>query len=272
MRILDYGHLKILTEEDVKFKGLSHYLKLKRTMNREPYSKPWATKYQARPSIGSCMYLCKELKPTSYEDFYNKYVASGREWSYKDTAGRKSTLRGRTYDELEEIAIRWKEDCPGSKYPLSTFYDAIILHAIIETFMGNKMEMDARDKLHENGFVTEDVTDDEDAKMGIDFKVYKGNELKFLMQVKPLRFFISTNRDTHNDRRNVYNKQADGNRLYPNVPYKYLIYDTLDAQWIYNPVTNRCLFDYDELVSRTGSPMYGPHFFQEHKTDKLFRN
>lgn len=263
--------LKFLTEEDIRFKDLSHYLKLKRTMNREPYSKPWATKYQGRPSIGSCMYLCKELKPVSYEDFYEKYVRSGYEWAFKDSGDRKSTLRGRTYEELEDIAVRWKEDCPSSDYPLSTFYDAIILHAIIETFMGNKMEMDARCVLHENGFTTEDVTDDEDAKMGIDFKVCKDGELKYLMQVKPLRFFISTNRDTNNDRRNVYNKQKDGNSIYPDVPYKYLIYDTLDAQWIYNPNTNRCLFDYEDLVSINGSPIYGAAFFQQHKTDKLFR-
>ena len=264
--------MKILNENDVKFKDLSTYLDLKGPMNREPYSIIWRNKYSGRPSVGSCMWLCKHLNPSTYEDFFNKYVESGIKDVWKDRYGKKSSGRGRTLDELEEIAINWRADCGNPPdLDLCTFFDAVVLHVIIETFMGKDKELEARDILEGNGFITEDGTDEEDTEMNIDFKVYKDGELKYLMQVKPVSFITSSNRDTKNDRIEAFKKHENGHKKYPGIPYYYLVYDASNGLWIVNEDKGRCLFEYEELVDNFGNPIQSRYKLTKNESKDLFK-
>lgn len=264
--------MKFLNEEETKFKEISAYLSLKGPINREPYSILWRNKYSGRPSVGSCMWLCKELRPTSYQDFFNKYVESGNKDAWKDERGKKSYKRGRTLEELEEIAINWRNDCGNPpEMGLNTFFDAVVLHVIIETFMGKEKEFEARRMLEECGFVTEDATDNEDTEMNIDFKVYKDGELKYLMQVKPVSFITSNNNDTRDDRMEAFRKHECGHKKYPNIPYYYLVYDASNGLWIINKEKGRCLFEYGELVNPFGRPVKTKNELIKNETDKLFK-
>ena len=120
--------MKILTEEDVKWKGTEYYNSLKSKWNDDKYGLYWQKKYQCRPSVGAMVYLCETWKPESYEDFFNMYISR-----YE---GSDKIHRGRSLEELEEIAINWQNDVGDFETPLSEYFDAIILHTVVETYVG----------------------------------------------------------------------------------------------------------------------------------------
>lgn len=260
--------LKFLNEDDVKFKGVKHYVSLKKKWNKDdPYGLTWRNKFSSKPSVGAMVWLCEQMNPTSYEDFYEKYIESGN-----DTTVKNKKYRGRTYDEIEDVAIRWRDECKDYETPLSEYYDAIILHTVIETYMGKYFEDKAIKCLEENGFTVEHGTDEEDSLMNIDLKVYKEGKLLYLLQVKPISFIIGPKLHTKLDRLNVFEKHEVGHSKYPGIPYVYLIYDGDTNMWLYNREKERCIFSYDELVKRNGWSVRSAKAMKEDETDELFKN
>ena len=258
--------LKILKEDDVKFKGVEYYVSLKTKWNKDFYGLLWRDRYSSKLSVGACVWLCENMNPSSYEDFYRKYIESGD--IDKD---RGPKYRGRTCEEIEEIAIRWRTECGDYETPLSEYYDAIVLHTVVETYMGKDFEDKAISCLEENGYAVEHGDDTEDSLMNIDMKVYKDGKLVFLMQVKPISFIVSDKLHTKRDRINAFEKHEAGHEKYPGIPYKYLIYDPSTNKWIYNKEKERCLFSYDELVHRNGKSVRSAYAMKKYETDTLFR-
>lgn len=254
--------MKILTENDVKWKGPEHYNSLKGKWNDDKYGKPWK-RYAGKPSVGAMVDLCETWKPSSYEDFYNMYISR-----YE---GNDRLHRGRSLDELENIAINWQKDCGDFETPLSEYFDAIILHTVVETYAGTEFEKKAVRCLEEHGFEAVHGTDEEDSSMNIDYKIYKDGKLKYFLQVKPISFIVSPRSHTFEDRVNAFEKHEIGNEKYPGVPYYYLIYDASKDKWIYNPNENRCLFKYEELVRKNGLPLRSAHIMKKYETDSLFK-
>ena len=259
--------MKFLTEEDVKWKGIGHYISLKKKWNKdEPYGKHWQGKYSGKPSVGAMVWLCEEWKPNSYEEFFNMYITRHE--------GDDKIHRGRSLEELEQIAINWQKDSEDFNTPLSEYFDAIILHTIVETYIGVDFENKAMKAMNDTKkYILERGTDEEDSAMNIDWKVFNlEHKLQCFIQVKPISFIISDRIHTFKDRVNAFEKHDKGNEKYPGVPYYYLIYDGYSNKWIYNPNSNRCIFKYEELVRKNGNPVRSAYEMKKYETDELFNN
>lgn len=242
--------MKYLTENDVKWKTLDDYLYAKNKLKGKIPSQVWRDKYSCRKSIGSCVHLCNKFKPKTYEEFYEKYLKSGAEDIMLD-----KKFRGRTVDELEQIAYNWKTDVGDNNTPLSVYYDGVIVHAIVETLQGVKYENELINQLVSSGYTVEHGSDAEDSEMGIDIKVYKEGGLKYLLQLKPISFIVSKRPDTKRDRVEAFRKHKKAHDKYPNVSLYYLIYNKWTDNWIVNASNNSCFFKYEELVDADGKPL-----------------
>lgn len=233
--------MKILTDEDTKFKGLERYLSLKNRFNKPDINQRYEDIYRQPYSIGFVSKFFKKHKPTSLENAYDLYTISG----ILDSDMPK-TDRGRTKEEIEEMAIEWQK-CTVPEIPLVDYYDAIVLHAVIETCFGNIMEREARGIYEEHGYRTMETSGDDDRRLGIDFIAY--NEKKrFLVQVKPDSFFRGEKSDLVSDRYWAWKKHDDGIAVYGGS-YAYMIY-TKDGKWISKD--GRMNFRYSELVDKNG--------------------
>ena len=259
--------LSELNEEDVKFKDLSHYINLKGKWNKNLYGDTWRKFFSGRTHVGACMWLCEKLNPTSFEDFYLKYINSG---TNDRNLGR--IYRGRTVEELESIAIRWRDVCNDYETPLSEYYDAIVLHTIVETYVGKHYESKAISHLTEKGYDVMHGDDYEDEYMNIDLKVYKDGKLLTFLQVKPVSFIVSKRWHTKDDRKEVFEKHRCGKEKYPGIPYKYLLYDVKTDKWIYNKKEERNLFNYEDLVDVNGNSKISGYMLRKHETDGLSKN
>ena len=255
--------MEILTKEDIKWKGTEYYNSLKSKWNDDKYGLYWQKRYQHKSSVGAMVYLCETWKPESYEDFFNMYISK-----YE---GSDDIHRGRSLEELEKIAKNWQSDVGDFETPLSEYFDAIILHTVVETYVGADFEKRAVERLEECGFKAVHGTDEEDSLMNIDYKIYKDNTLKYFLQIKPLSFVISDRTHTFKDRVNAFGKHNIGNKKYPGVPYYYLVYDASTVRWLYNKDKDRCLFKYEELVDGFGNPIKSLREMKKYETDELFK-
>lgn len=260
--------MKYLNDDVGKWKGIETYLNAKKELSGQIYSMKWRNRYSSRKSVGSCVYLCDKWKPTSYEDFYLKYLESGE----KDV-GNDLKERGRTADEIEDIAVKWRNDCQEQVIPLETFFYGVIVHVIVETFQGQKHENDVVNQLEKSGFKVLHGDYNEDALMNIDLKVYEKGESspKFLLQIKPIRFITSYRGDVILDKLNAFKKNALALQKYPNSKMFYLVYDNSTDNWIINIKKNRCAFEYDELVDMAGKPVISEAKLKNNETNVLFR-
>jgi hypothetical protein len=258
--------VRILTEEETRWKGLNHYLSLKKKWNDDKYGVYWQRKYSGKPSVGAMVYLCEKWKPTSYEDFYNMYISR--------CEGIDNLHRGRSLEELEEIAINWQSDVKDFETPLSEYFDAIILHTVVETYVGADFENKAiKAMLDTKKYIIERSSDEEDSAMSIDFKVFNlDRKLLYFIQVKPISFITSNKLHTLKDRVNAFEKHKKGNEAYPGIPYYYLVYDAFTNKWVVNPKKNRCLFEYSELVKSNGDPLRSKYIMRKDESDVLFNN
>lgn len=245
--------MKILTEEDVKFKGSERYYSLKRDFNNiSCLNILYNIHFKPSKKIGYVSELLKRLGPTTVEEAYEKYIESGNNERHLPLQER-----GRTYDELEEMAIKWKEMSHVDK-PLVDFYDALVLHAVVETFDGNGMENIVRDAFIAAGFKTRRTNGKEDAEYGIDVVAEKGDQ-KFLVQVKPKTFYYpAPDNDTLlDDRKSMWEKEVKGKEAFgQDFIYQYYIYDKPkfgNSGWIINKKTGNCAFVYTDLVKKDSS-------------------
>ena len=236
--------MKFLTDEDTIFKGVEHYTKLKKRFNKADLNDWYENIYRHPYSIGYVSELFKRLNPKTMEEAYDGYIVSG----ILDTELPK-TKRGRTKEELEEMAIEWK-DHAKSDIPLVDFYDALILHAVVETCLGMIMERQAEKMYQGAGFTIEETDGMDDRTLGIDFIARNGDKV-FLVQVKPISFFRSDKPDLVSDRYAVWDKHKKGVEKYPNSSYAYMAYDP-DGLWLCKG--GRMNFRYGELIDQYGRP------------------
>lgn len=175
-----------------------------------------------RHSIGDCSNLFQRLRPANYYDFYVKYTKDGEETFLKR---KEMPFYGRTEEEIETVARKFQEKCGDYAIPLEVYIKNVYTHVIIETFDGQMCEQNVNQLLTNIGYTYEKPHGNEDSKYGIDFKVYKDNVLSFMLQIKPISFFLGTkNASLISDRKSAFAKQDLVLQKY-NVPTYYMIYD-----------------------------------------------
>lgn len=162
--------------------------------------------------VSSDMSLCKRYRPTSYADFYEKYVSEGEgikvEPQLPNSSYGDRCKVGRTEEYLLELSRKFKElyeeKRPSSKgkFSLSQYYDLIVCHVIVETYDGWRREQDVIDaiKRAHPDCVFHDPTPDLDCTCGVDLIVEGKNNDKKMVQIKPESFFKSSMSSTKNDR------------------------------------------------------------------------
>jgi hypothetical protein len=235
--------MKTLTEDDIKWKGTDYYYGLKRYFNKPPINDWYEKIYRQPKSIGYVSELLKKWKPSSPELAYSMYLESG-----VVDADLPEEKRGRTADEIESLAIEWKEKSKG-KRPVSEFYDALVLHAVVETFFGNYMEDIAAAEYEKRGYETRRTEGWEDRTLGIDFIAYKDNKT-ILVQVKPVSFFQGAKSDLVRDRIAAFQKENMAKEKYGTSIFAYMIYNR-EGKWLNN--NGRMNFLYCEMVGPDGS-------------------
>lgn len=250
--------MKYLSDDDVKFKSLERYLSLKKRFNKPDINDWYEKTYRHAKSIGYVSQFFKKNKPSSFENAYDLYTLSG----FLDT-GLPKEERGRTKEELEELADRWKADC-GVDLPLVDFYDALVLHAVVETCFGIIMEKKAQEAYQCFGFVTTETSGDDDSGCGIDFIAEKDDNT-ILVQVKPISFFLGRKEDLRKDRWVVWLKHERGLEKFPGATYAYMIYDN-DGKWLKKD--GKFNHHYEELVNKNGeviANILGQEYTREEK-------
>jgi hypothetical protein len=241
--------LKYLTEQQAAWQSIDTYIVAKENLNKECYTKLWRDKYASRRSVGPCQEIARNTNAENYEEFFNAYLEYAN--SHLDES---ISRRGCTLDELEMVAYNWMMES-GNPYELDfpTFYYGVVMHVIIETLMGKVKEKEVMDAFIKKGFTIEESDTDEDAIMGIDFKVLHDGKIRYLVQVKPASFVLGHKIDLIQDRRNVYNKHAFGHDKYPDTPYLYFFYNSKEGgKWLFDSVNKKYSFKYEDLVRPNG--------------------
>lgn len=217
------------------------------------YNTTWK-KYAGRNVIGDCSKLFQRLRPTSYYDFYVKYTKDGEE----TFSNRKEMLYyGRTENEIEEIAKAYQKECNDYSYPLDDYIKNVYMHTIIETYDGQVKEEQVNQILSNLGFTYEKPEGNEDAKLGIDFKVYKDGKLSFVIQIKPKSFFIGhNNQSLIEDRINAFHKEGMvKSKLGINTYYMiYVADDNGNVQWLME--NGKMCFELKRLCNKTNGFPY----------------
>ena len=129
----------------------------------------WKHKYCQKDVSGSGNYLWSILKPTSEDDFYNKFV------SYASTHKSKPIAwRGLDEGELTNLAESFKTDFEANAactYPVDVYYDYMLLHLIQEPFNGHRKELEMLEYLRSRGKDARLADGDLDLKYKVDILV-----------------------------------------------------------------------------------------------------
>lgn len=258
--------MQYLTEDDIKFKSIEHYNSLKAYFNRNDVSKPYEDKYKWASSIGYVSGLMKRLKPTSLEDAYRQYLESGRNEKHLNPVSR-----GRDENELEAIAKKWRDENGLYERPLVDYYDALVLHAVVETYEGYKYEQPVMDALMGAGFDAEWPDKGDDGKYAVDI-IVKKHGCRIHVQVKPLSFFTGMKDHTKNDRVGIWDKMKAARKKFGDVIYRFVVYDKQTGLWVINENEGRCSFNYGDLVDDRGKFLKNGREMEKHETDKLFNS
>ena len=219
-------------------------------------------KYAGRSSIGDCSNLFQRLRPTDYYDFYLKYTKDGEE-----TVHNREVFKhcGRTEEEIEEVARKYMAECGNTSFTFEDFVKNVYMHTIIETYDGQTKEQDVNQILANLGYTYEKPEKSEDSRFGIDFKVYKDGKLVFVLQIKPISFFLgSKNYSLIQDRIGAFEKQSlVMDRLH--VPTYYMVYkadDNGNVGWLTE--NGKLCFELKRLCNQeNGFPYELPNEFME---------
>ena len=230
--------MEILTEDDIKWKGIDHYEKQKKKLNDKTYALPWWSIYSKRNVSGPCMKTCSRLKPIDAEDFYN------RAGDICDKLKKEN---------MERIAIKWKKYCGEEDIPLSTFYDTVVCHNIIETFRAKETELMVANMMRDAGFEILPTTEEDDAKRGIDIFARKDGKTVFV-QVKVISYLFGNKYDLVSDRIKVFTQYIPNQKetYGEGIPYYWIFYDYKTKEWIWNPETNSFKWDSEKLLNKNG--------------------
>lgn len=219
------------------FEGVETYRKYHDKYQK--WSNIWRNKYSHRKVIGSCGQAFEEFIQSNtditYENFYYFYI-----------------MNIRNIDEIKDIANQYYIEINS---PLSTTIEEcikiVILHAVIETYDGKKYEKDFIQFLKSNDFEIKNIPYDDDFLRGIDIFSIK-NEQQYLIQIKPISFFISNREDCIRDRIDATNKRKKALEKYPNSHYIFSIYNKKNGQWASTP-SGKISWNIDRLIMPNGS-------------------
>jgi len=204
--------------------------------------------------IGECNRLCRQLKPTSDEDFLNKYLKFAEEHSNMEIS-----QRGLTKQELLETALDFfliiVQEVPTFPTTFDECLDCLVCHIITETYTGYLAEEKIFNELINNGFTCENTTEyRQDSYYGIDFFTYVKGE-KFAVQVKPATFFYAKKGHVKKDRLSMIFKYERASEKYK-VKTLYAIYDSTDTKGerqirflIKDKNPKKMLFELEELIN-----------------------
>ena len=243
-----------------KIKERSYYEDIKNRIGKK-HNKLWKT-ISGRPYVGNCSYLYATLKPTSYQDFFDKYINFISPVNEGDKL-KKNQFYGRTIADLVRLATYYQEQANDENFTLEEFFDDIVCHVIIETFDGHKAEKELMKVLTDYGFDVEETEGDMDAEYGVDLIVRKNGEFKEFIQVKPISTFVRTNPSLIEDRSNFFMKQLKLDEFIENNETNlkkrsiiYMLYDyqhlisTGEVLWYYK--NNKVKFQLSELTNTKG--------------------
>lgn len=227
----------------MQFNDIQEFYKTKQTLWK--FNSIWK-KFSYRKWIGDCSYLYKKFKPQSYQDFYEKYIHDG-------TVNKNTDIRyrGRTEEEIYQIALKYRS-LSDINIDLDVYIKNIILHTIIETYNGQKIEETIEEYIKDKGYNVTRCYGDEDAEFGMDLKVFNDKQ-KFAIQIKPLSFFKGNkNESLINDRISAFVKEQKCYEKYHMKIY-YIVYDILkDSKFKLLKNDDKILFRLAQLCYRNG--------------------
>lgn len=226
----------VLTEEDLKWKGLAHYEEVRKILNKNIYTVPWRNTYSTKRISGPCIDTCNKVMPRNAEDYYN------RAGEYCDKM---------TKENMERIAAMWRNSCNEKKLPLSVFYDGVVCHTIVETYNGYKKESTILNMLENSGFtVSYDAYDD--SMCGIDMTATKGDK-KYFFQVKTVSYLFGHAYDCIADRKKIFTEYIPNQykKYGGKIPYYWMFYDRVTDKWIWNPFNNSFKWNIEEILDTT---------------------
>ena len=219
------------------FEGVETYRKYHDKYRK--WSNIWRNKYSHRKVIGSCSQAFEDFIKTeceiTYENFYYFYI-----------------MNIRSINELNEISKQYYEDInTPSSTTVEECLKITILHAVIETYDGKKYEKDFIEFLKINNFEIKNIPYDDDFLRGIDIFAVKNNH-QYLIQIKPVSFFISIREDCIRDRIDAINKRNKALVKYPNSHYIFSIYNKKNGKWASSP-SGKISWDINKLIMPNGS-------------------
>ena len=178
------------------------------------YSEIWK-KYAPAIYIGCCSKAFEMSHCTNYEDFYYWYIV------HVKTPYEIINVAKLFYDDINDKSNTTLEECMR----------IVILHAVIETVDGKLKEIYLSNYLIKNGFEIYSPTQNDDSLKGIDIIAVKNN-IKYLIQVKPISFFLGNKKDQIDDRINNFEKEQKALNAYPNSNYFVSIYNSRENKWL----------------------------------------
>lgn len=196
---------------------------------------------------GCCTYLYKKYQqPTTLVDFYNNYINDS---DYNIVIDNPKEF-GRDRDYIHQYAEYLKE-IDDDKEEIDTYYWYIIYKLIYCTFYGCQYEGKAKEIITEKGYIAETPTIEDDAKFGIDLKVYNQNHKHLCnVQVKPVTFFYGNGSTITNRRVYDYKKTQTAEVKY-GVPTYYMVYNKDKDEFAMNK-NNKYLFKFTDIVQLNG--------------------
>lgn len=221
---------------EYEIKDKKYYNNLKKIFNKE-YNLIYKEHYAPKPNIGDCSYLYYKYKPTSYEDFFEKYTKDyNNDFSYITHTG--DIHCGRSFEQflylskcyLNDIQEHDKKNGDNTNVTLQMCFDDLFNHVIVETFDGKIVENHLFNLIKESSddFLAEICFGRKDANYGADIIVKKKSDRKYVryLQVKPNTFFKeSKNESLIQDRINAIKKEKKLKEVDSNAIIEYVIYD-----------------------------------------------
>lgn len=230
------------------------------------YNLEWK-KFASKKYVGDCSDLYKRLKPTSYEDFYKKYIFDGE----KGIAQNCSIYnRGRTemeiIDNAKELYLTISSKYPNDEIKFNDCLNVSIGHVIYETYDGQKIEDIVEIMLSDKGYLVKKPSSEYDSKFGIDRLCYYNGILSFTVQIKPISFFHGDkNLSLIEDRKKAFNNDERIMKCFNVIPY-YIVYEKVkDSVTFLYKDKNKMAFRLGELCESNGNSKWS-----KLKTDKRF--
>lgn len=254
---------------DTKLKDISYYNQNKRKFNKL-YNYQW--KKIAGPNyIGLCSYLfqtfLKEYKEKRHilqptiQEFADYYFSHTNPVKNDSIMREDSKYYGRSIDELTNLANTYRTMCNDYSIPIEEYFDDIVNHAIVETYVGQMREVLLIEEYEKSGYTAKHTYGKWDKDLGVDFIISdKDGVICDYIQCKPISTFAkTTNKSLISDRINFFHKEKDKKleceKLgYPYHPTKFVMYNT-DYPCKWAAIGKKQGFLLEELINKDGEAL-----------------